>query len=389
MKAVALVVSLLCVSNVSCAPAGSLEAASGKMMERGWPGIGLLLERADGTVAVATAGMESIEQSRPLTRATAFHICSITKTFTAAAILQLVDQGKLHLDDKVTAILDQPVVKRIPDIAEVSVRQLLDHSSGIYPTNNDSAYLQTLIGAGALSGRVWTPDELIELATRAENKPTGKPGAAHSYSDTNYILLGMIVAKVSGRPYQDQIARTLLAPLGMKHTYFYSNVVAATPAPPGVASGYIKLTKDLTDAVTFNPAFAKPRPGWLNAAGAAERIDAAAGLVSTLDDLHKFAAALFRGKLLSPASQAFLFAVREDMPGVALGKSRTGTLQSVNTSAGLVIFKEGDGPGGYNTVMAFHPQSGAIFLGYTNQFGDFNEVEALLNEALPIALQAN
>lgn len=88
-----------------------------------------------------------------------------------------------------TAILDQPVVKRIPYIEDITVRQLLDHSSGIYPTNNDSAYIKTLIGADAFSRRVWRPEEMVELATRPENKPAAKPGEGHHYSDTNYILL--------------------------------------------------------------------------------------------------------------------------------------------------------------------------------------------------------
>ena len=111
----------------------------------------------------------------------------------------------------------------------------------------------------------------------------------------------------------------------MSATYFFSDVLLGTrTAPRNVANGYIKLTKGLTDTVTFNHRFKSPRPGWLNTSAAAERIDAAGGLIITLNDLHKFASALFRGNLLSTKSRAF------------------------------------------------HPESDAIFIGFTNEFGDFD-----------------
>lgn len=171
-----------------------LDLALAKVMERGWPGVAVLVEHPDGKVMTATAGLASIEANAPMTPTTGFHMCSINKTFTAVAILRLVDQGKLSLDRKVIDILDQPVVKRIPHVDDITIAQLLDHSSGIYPTNNDPAYLKTLIGSDAFTGRVWTPEEMVELATRPENKPAGAPGEGHYYSDTNYVLLGMIVA---------------------------------------------------------------------------------------------------------------------------------------------------------------------------------------------------
>jgi len=138
--------------------------------------------------------------------------------------------------------------------------------------------------------------------------------------------------------------------------------------------------------VTFNPRFPTPRKGWLNTSTAAESIDAAAGLVTTLPDLRKFAAALFRGRLLSPSSQNFMTAVEREMAGVEVGKQKTRTLQAAATAFGLVLFKSGDGPGGFNTVMAFHPKTGTIFLGFTNQFGDFDEVDVMMNELMSAAV---
>jgi D-alanyl-D-alanine carboxypeptidase len=359
-----------------------------KVMERGWPGVAVLAESSDGTLQTAAAGLANLEQRTPMTPAAGFHMCSVNKSFTAVAILRLVDEGKLSLDDKVTAILDQPVVKRIPYIEDITVGQLLDHSSGIYPTNNDPTYLRRLIGAAAFSGRIWTPAEMVELATRPENEPAARPGDGHHYSDTNYILLGMIVERVSREPYKVHVARTILQQLRMDETYFYSDVLEGKrTTPTTVANGYIKLTPDLTKAVTFNPRFPTPRKGWLNTSSAAESIDAAAGLVTTLSDLRKFAAALFRGKLLSPKSQSFMTAVAGEMAEAEIGKQKTRALQAAATAFGLVLFKAGDGPGGFNTLMAFHPKSGTIFLGFTNQFGDFDEVDVMIADLMSAAVQ--
>ena len=241
--------TLLALSGASVAD--TLDQALARVLQRGWPGVGVLVESGDGKVRIATAGLATMESNAPMSAATGFHMCSINKTFTAVAILRLVDQGKLSLDRRVIDILGQPVVRRIPNIADISVAQLLDHSSGIYPTNNDPAYIKTLVGSEAFTGRVWKPEEMIELATAPENKPAARPGEGHHYSDTNYILLGMIVERVTGEPLKTHIARTILKPLGMGATYFYSDVLLGKRTTPAtVASGYIKLTKDLTDAVT-------------------------------------------------------------------------------------------------------------------------------------------
>jgi CubicO group peptidase (beta-lactamase class C family) len=384
-KTLPALVALLALSGVSVAD--SLDLALARVLQRGWPGVGVLVESANGKVRIATAGLAVIESRTPMSATTGFHMCSINKTFTAAAILRLIDQGKLSLDSRVAEILDQPVVKRIPNIADITVAQLLDHSSGIYPTNNDPTYVNTLVGSDAFARRVWTPVELVELATRPENKPAAKPGEGHHYSDTNYVLLGMIVERVSHEPLKAHITRTLLKPLGMRATYFYSDVLMGERATPAtVANGYIKLTKDLTDAVVFNPGFKSPRSGWLNTSIAAERIDAAGSLVTTLADLHKFAVALFRGKLLSPKSQAFLSAVSGEMVGAKLGKPKTRALQGAVTPFGFVLFKEGDGPGGFNTLMAFHPKSDTIFIGFTNEFGNFDEVDTLMMDVMSTAI---
>ncbi len=84
-------------------------------------------------------------------------------------------------------------------------------------------YLTTVIGPKADPARAWSPSELIALADRDRSKPSSEPGQGHHYADTNYILLGMIVERFSGHPFKEHVTRTLLAPLGMSSTYFYSS----------------------------------------------------------------------------------------------------------------------------------------------------------------------
>ncbi len=373
-----------------CANLGdpSLAPLLQKGIDRGYPGIAVLAQSADGRIQSAAAGYSDLENHTPMRVEDAFQIASINKTFTAVAVLRLVDDHKLALSATLKECLGEAVA-HIPNAERITVSQLLDHSSGIYATNNDMDYLTTVIGPNADPARVWTPAELIVLAAKDRNKPSGEPGQGHYYSDTNYILLGMIVERVSGRPFKEHLTQTLLVPLGMKSTYFYSLFLGRGAHPPEpTVQGYLLATDELRSAISINAMF-KPVPGdkrsggqLLNTTLAAERIDAAAGLVTTLPDLLKYASALFRGKLLSPKSQGFLMSVVEGMNAEPVGKKRVWAMQAIHARFGVLVYKEGDGPGGVNTLMAYNPSTDEIFLGFTNIFGYFNEVDFLMEEVI-------
>jgi D-alanyl-D-alanine carboxypeptidase len=359
-----------------------------KGIDRGYPGIAVLTQSADGRVQSAAAGYSDLEHHTPMRVDDAFHMASINKTFTAVAVLRLVDGHKLSLNATLKECLGDAVAK-IPNAERITVAQLLDHSSGIYPTNNDLEYLTTVIGQKADPTRVWTPEELIALAGSSQNKPTSEPGQGHHYSDTNYILLGMIVERVSGHPFKEYLTQTLLAPLRMNSTYFYSSFLGKNADPPlRTVQGYLLATEELRSVIKVNPMFKavpgdkRPEGQLLNTTLAAERTDAAAGLVTTLPDLLKFASALFRGKLLSSGSQAFLMSAGDGMNAQPIGTKRVWTIQAVHKPYGVLVYKEGDGPGGVNTLMAFDPASSEIFVGFTNVFGYFNEVDFLMDQVI-------
>ena len=366
----------------------SLKSLLQKGIDRGYPGIAVLIQSADDRIRSAAAGYSDLEKRTPMRVEDAFHIASINKTFTAVAVLRLVDEHKLSLSATLKECLGEAVAQ-IPNAERITVAQLLDHSSGIYATNNDMDYLTTVIGPKADPARVWTPAELIALASKDRSKPSGEPGQGHYYADTNYILLGMIVERVSGRPFKEYLTRTLLVPLGMNSTYFYSSFLGKDAHPPlRTVQGYLLATDELRSAISINAMF-KPVPGdkrsggqLLNTTLAAERIDAAAGVVTTLPDLLKYASALFRGKLLSPKSQAFMMSVAEGMNAQPVGQKRVWAMQAIHKRYGVLVYKEGDGPGGVNTLMAYNPSTNEIFLGFTNIFGYFNEVDFLMDDVI-------
>jgi D-alanyl-D-alanine carboxypeptidase len=359
-----------------------------KGIDRGYPGIAVLIQSSDGKTRSAAEGYSDLENRVPMRVDDAFHVASINKTFTAVAVLRLVDDHKLSLNATLKECLGEAVAQ-IPNAERITVSQLLDHSSGIYATNNDMDYLTTVLGPKADPTRVWTPAELIALAGKSGNKPSDEPGHGHYYADTNYILLGMIVERISGRSFKEHITQTILVPLGMSSTYFYSSFLGKDSHPPvPTVQGYLLATDELRSMISVNAMF-KPVPGdkrsggqLLNTTLATERIDAAGGLVTTLPDLLKYASALFRGKLLSPKSQAFLMSVEEGMNEQPSGKGRIWAMQAIRKPYGVLVYKEGDGPGGVNTLMAYNPSTGEIFLGFVNVFGYFDEVHFLMDEVI-------
>jgi hypothetical protein len=127
----------------------------------------------------------------------------------------------------------------------------------------------------------------------------------------------------------------------------------------------------------------RPVPGTklTNTTLAGERIDSVAGIVTTLPDLMKYAQALFSGRLLSAKSQRFLMAAADGMEQMAIGKQRTFTLQAVRKPYGVLLYKEGDGPG-CNTLMAYRSATGQIYLGFTNSFGYFDEIDFMMDNVI-------
>jgi D-alanyl-D-alanine carboxypeptidase len=205
-----------------------------------------------------------------------FRIASITKTFTATAVLLLAQDNLLSLDDSV----DKWLPGLVPNGTRITVRQLLNHTSGLYNYTDYTFYKKVC----QVPGKTWTPEELVALSK--SHAPYFEPGKGWKYSNTNYILLGMIVEKSTGREFSDVVAGRILQPLGLANTL--------VPKDDGMsgdcAHGYIYGRDGWIDFTHVSPSTGGP----------------AASMVSTAD-LLAWAEALDSGTLLNDRYRKEMF----------------------------------------------------------------------------------
>ncbi len=219
---------------------------------------------------VRAFGVRDAATRQPMAPDLYMRIGSTTKTFTVTAILMLADQGKLGLDDPIDRY-----VEGVPSGKQITLRQLAAMRSGLYDYGND-----TNPKLPEEPFRQWTPRELLELAFR--HPLLFPPGSAFDYSNTNTVLLGVVVEKVSGQSLASFIEQNILKPQGMNRTVF----PAAAEFPSPHAQGYFKLPDGtVVDATEWNPSW-----GW-----------ASGNMISTLDDMRVWARDFALGKLISPA----------------------------------------------------------------------------------------
>jgi D-alanyl-D-alanine carboxypeptidase len=259
-------------------------------------------------------------------------IGSVTKTFTVTGVLQLADQGKLGLDDPIAKF-----VEGVPQGDRITLRQLARMQSGLFNYSASPAFQQAMF---ADPRRAFTPQELLNYAFAQPNQ--FPPGEGFEYCNTNTVLLGLVVEKVSGQPLHSYIHDQILAPLGMSHTSFPTT--NAFPEPH--AQGYTVQTADGKEAAAtdWNPSW-----GW-----------AAGAMISTLDDVRIWAPALATGKLLTPQMQAQRLQT-VGSPGMP-----------PQDGYGLGIFNLGGWIGhngslpGYQTVAVYLPQKQTTLVILTN-----------------------
>ncbi|MFD9504498.1 serine hydrolase domain-containing protein [Streptomyces sp. NPDC060035] len=220
-----------------------------------------------------------------------FRAGSITKTFVAAVVLQLAGEGALHLSDTVDAQLPGLIRGHGNDGRRITLRALLTHTSGLYDyTEALPATDPAVTGAAGPSAQPLTPDTAVRTALT--RPPVTAPGT-YAYSNTNYVLLGLVVQRVTGHPYATEIQRRILTPLHLTGTTLPG---ARSTLPSSHSRGYHLSPGDgtLRDVTTTGP-----------------RIAGAAGeMVSTLADLTLFYGALLAGRLLPPAQLATLLNTR-------------------------------------------------------------------------------
>ncbi|MBD0695391.1 serine hydrolase domain-containing protein [Streptomyces sp. CBMA123] len=325
------------------------------MSQASIPGVIVGYTTPDGSYQ-RTFGVADKNAGTPMSPDMYMRIGSVTKTFTTTGILQLVEQGKVGLDD--------PISKYIPNVPGgdgITIRELGDMRSGLYNYTLDPDFQQAFFSN---PDRVFTPDQL--LAYSFKHPANFAPDAKFEYSNTNLILLGQVVEKVGGQPLPDFLNQQVFTPAGLTKTTLPTD--ATFPDPH--AHGYTNQTATgaVEDATDWNPSW-----GW--AAGAA---------ISTLSDLQTWSKVLATGApLLSPATQA------ERLKTKSVGSPDLGYGFGVFTTHGWVGHN-GSLPG-YESVVIYLPdaQASLVILLNTDITYQGSEPSTLLARAITQIVSPN
>ncbi|MEU9705254.1 serine hydrolase domain-containing protein [Streptomyces sp. NPDC047981] len=273
--------------------AGRLDTAIRRVMsEAGVPGVTVSLSAPGKGSYVRSFGVADKDTGAPMNPDLYMRVGSVTKTFTVTALLELVDQGRVGLDDTI----DQ-YVNGVPNGDEITLRQLAGMRSGLFNYSADDDFFKALTSD---PDRPFTPQQLLDYSFK--HPVNFQPGAEFEYCNTNLILLGLVVEKEGGLPLDEYIQRNVIDPAGLRHTLF--PVGAEFPRPH--AHGYTNQTASgkVEDSTDWDPS-------WAWAAGA---------MISQLGDLQRWARILATGTLLTPETQAQrLITPPSGIPGTGYG----------------------------------------------------------------------
>jgi D-alanyl-D-alanine carboxypeptidase len=316
--------------------------------DEGWDRDGQ--ERRYGSgVWMGASGVADLRSGRPMRPGDRFRVGSVTKPFVATVVLQLVAEGRLSLSDTVERWL--PGV--LPYGDQVTVRQLLNHTGGV-PDFVLAPIIELYRGNRF---RSWAPEELVALI--ADRPPDFPAGTAWSYSNTDYVLAGLIVERVTGRSLGRELRRRIFRPLRLRDTYFPVNFpFLLWPHSSGYSldldSAGVPIEGRLLDFTVYNPSLA-----W-----------AAGNIVSDVGDLARFFRALLGGRLLPPALLAEMKTPVEVEPGFGYGlglvvsDSPCGLLYGHDggiAGFGNIIMNSGEGTHQFANMINATPAPAAVF----------------------------
>ncbi len=279
---------------------------------------------------------------------------STVKTFTAVSIFLLQEDGLLSIDEPITNYLSADDIKGLKNANQSTIKQLLQHSSGIF-NYIQSAKFQTA-SLNDLT-KTWQPDELIEYARGKD--AYFSPGSDVQYSNTGYVLLGMIIEHITGKPFYEFFEDRIFKPLGLNFTQF----AAKDPVPDGIISGYVDFYSNLNliNATTYS--------GW-------DYFTADGGLISNAHDLNLFFTKLLTGQIVSSSSLDEMMTWQapkvQDSEGFTtyygLG------IFKIETDYGSAYMHSGDAIGYYASMVYFPDEQVTISWAVNANYGKVDEL---------------
>ncbi|MED2846824.1 D-alanyl-D-alanine carboxypeptidase [Bacillus toyonensis] len=252
----------------------SVKEAMWDTLKLGYPGI-LAKTSEGGKTWGYAAGVADLSTKKPMKTDFRFRIASVTKTFTATVVLQLAGENRLNLDDSIEKWLPGVIQGNGYDGNQITIRQILNHTSGIveYARSKEIDFFTN-------TKKSFTAEELVKIGLSMP--PEFAPGKGWSYSNTGYVLLGILIEKVTGNSYAEEIENRIIEPLELSNTFLPGN----SSVIPGTkhARGYLQPdgASELKDVTYYNPSIGS----------------SAGDMISTADDLNKFFSSLLGGKLL-------------------------------------------------------------------------------------------
>ncbi|MFC8056349.1 serine hydrolase [Bacillus cereus] len=300
----------------------SVKQAMRDTLHLGYPGI-LAKTSEGGKTWGYAAGIADLRTKKPMKTDFRFRIGSVTKTFVATVLLQLAGENRLNLDDSIEKWLPGVIQGNGYDGKQITIRQVLNHTSGIadYIQSKDFDIMDTK--------KSYTAEEFVKMGISLP--PDFAPGKGWSYSNTGYVLLGILIEKVTGNSYAEEIEDRIIEPLDLSNTFLPGN----SSVIPGTkhARGYVQPdgASELKDVTYSNPGSSDGE------------------MISTADDLNKFFSYLLGGKLLKEQQLKQMLTTvptgREGMDGYGLGIFET-KLQN-----GVSIWGHTGGALGFTTLV--------------------------------------
>lgn len=244
-----------------------------------FPGATAGFALADGTVFGLATGMSDVEANKKMMPNDLLFQGSVGKTYCAAVVMQLVAEKKINLDDRIEKYFGkEPWFTRLPNARDITIRQLMNHTSGLVRYELNEKFTADL---SRNPDKVWSGED--RLAYLFDTKAAFEAGKGWDYSDTNYIVVGMIIERVTKNTFYDEAKKRILRPLGLKRT-----VPTDSRTIPGLAQGYAGPNNPFggTDAMIKDGKFAvNPQFEWTGG-----------GFASTSVDLARWAKALYEGR---------------------------------------------------------------------------------------------
>lgn len=323
------------------------------MTSNGVVGVEMAVYKNSSGMWLGANGKASLHDDIAMKPCNKTRVGSTVKMFTAAIVFKLQEEGKLDLDDRIADYLGGEMMEKIGNADKATIRQLLHHSSGIFN------YIQNLkFQTASLNNliREWNAGDLLRYAYNQE--PYFDPGEDVLYSNTNYILLGLLIEKLESKPLYQVFDDEIIKPLGLTSTQF----AGKDPVPDDIVRGYIDLYSNL------NVIESTYYSGW-------DYYCADGGLISNAYDMNEFFRALMGGQVISSSSLGEMLTWErpsEQDPDFYEIEYGLGIFR-MNTSKGVCYFHSGDAIGYYANMIYFPDDGTTIVYAVNSNYGKIDQ----------------